>query len=706
MSASRWAARAGALGALVVTAALPPAAVLPTPAAARPAAEPPAGTVTLQAQEPWLALGGSETLHLSVENASPGVEVVVTVYEALTSNISFQRTLEREDLGSTIGQVAAPLDALKRDCTDQDALFPIVLDPAVPSTLGFANVRQQGVYPMVVELRDPQTGLTGEGFVSYIVAVDTAREPGPVGEPLRFAWLWQLVAYPALLPDGDADPEVVAELEPTGRLGRLATAIPPMSDVPITLVPSPETLQSWAALASASARDTDSAADGDSDGELPVPLPAGKQSALAPGIEAIRRATTNGQQVLAGPYVPVDLPSLLEHGLAGDALGELTVGARTLDDVLSTRIDPRTAFVDPVNDSTLRMLADTAVDRVVLEQSSLVPVSSQFTPARPFALAGGGALVSVATDSFVASLLDGDGPPALRAQHFLAALSVIALEQPNVARGIVVAEPLRWDADFDVLSNTLAGLGGNPLIDPVHIDTLFDEVALETDETDDHGELLVREREEPLPSPLLVAPEDYRSAQEMLDAFRALVPPTDPRVAQGERALLVALSSLWSGEEGQARVDAELHVIDESVNEVLSLVSAAEDRTVTITARRAEIPITFRNDSDEPIRVRVELASDKLTFPEGSVFIIELPPRNTTKQFLVEARTSGTFPLELTVSSPDGRLDFQRSRLTVRSTAVSGVGVVLTVAAAAFLALWWMNHIIRARRAKRRRNAA
>jgi hypothetical protein len=53
------------------------------------------------------------------------------------------------------------------------------------------------------------------------------------------------------------------------------------------------------------------------------------------------------------------------------------------------------------------------------------------------------------------------------------------------------------------------------------------------------------------------------------------------------------------------------------------------------------------------------------------------------------------------VSSRDGGLLVATSRVTVRSTAVAGIGYVLTVGAAAFLVVWWASHWRRARRERR-----
>jgi hypothetical protein len=60
---------------------------------------------------------------------------------------------------------------------------------------------------------------------------------------------------------------------------------------------------------------------------------------LAGGATAVRAAATSGRnQVLAGPYVPLDLPSIIRGGLqdavtsvAGTRPGELTRGVATLE---------------------------------------------------------------------------------------------------------------------------------------------------------------------------------------------------------------------------------------------------------------------------------------------------------------------------------------------------------------------------------------
>jgi hypothetical protein len=50
------------------------------------------------------------------------------------------------------------------------------------------------------------------------------------------------------------------------------------------------------------------------------------------------------------------------------------------------------------------------------------------------------------------------------------------------------------------------------------------------------------------------------------------------------------------------------------------------------------------------------------------------------------------------VRSENGDLALQEARYTVRSTVVSGVGIIITIGAGLFLAVWWITHWRKSRR--------
>jgi hypothetical protein len=205
----------------------------------------------------------------------------------------------------------------------------------------------------------------------------------------------------------------------------------------------------------------------------------------------------------------------------------------------------------------------------------------------------------------------------------------------------------------------------------------------------------------PVPAPP-VTQDEYTDAEAKLRAFNALVPPPNPLTDGGQRSLLASLSSAWSGAAGRARARAELAKISFGVNQYLGGLRVPGGNTITLTARKGEIPVTFLNETAQPLRVRVRLQSDKMVFPDGDDRVLDLPPRSTTVRFNVETRSSGTFPLRLTVTSPDGGLRIQQTEVQVRSTFVSNVGLFLTIGAILFLGVWWGFDI----RRRRKRRAA
>ena len=136
--------------------------------------------------------------------------------------------------------------------------------------------------------------------------------------------------------------------------------------------------------------------------------------------------------------------------------------------------------------------------------------------------------------------------------------------------------------------------------------------------------------------------------------------------------------------------------IVEQVEQERELVSAA-DGSVTLTSRSGAVPVTVRNLAPYPVRLRVRVASSKLTFPDGASKVVTISPRGDTVTFTAETRSTGTFPMSVRLSSPDGRVLLDRSEILVRSTAANIVALVLTVGAALFLVGWYARSFLRRR---------
>jgi len=264
--------------------------------------------------------------------------------------------------------------------------------------------------------------------------------------------------------------------------------------------------------------------------------------------------------------------------------------------------------------------------------------------------------------------------------------------------------PADWSPPVAAVSILLRELGRDPLVEPATLDTLFSDV---TAATTDAGAPLQRQlAAAPAAGDVPLQAQEYDAAHRELAAYATIVGRQDPTVAAGKRELLLALSTVNS----RADALAYLRAIRLRLESLTSGISTTA-KTLTLTARRASLPLSFQNNTGrDGIHVRVHLESPKLTFPKGPDVVMTLPLGHSTAepgQFPVVARASGTFAMTITLESADGSLPLGApTRVTIRSAVFSGIGIALTLGALVFLAGWWGNHFWRSRRAKRRAPAA
>ena len=410
-------------------------------------------------------------MHLRVDStgagSTAGLNLTLTLHDPVTTRTAFDDSAEHEArpaLDDAGASSARPFDSLAVDA-DGNRVFSVALQTATDQSADRLAARRTdgGVYPLEVQLRDADDSRV-DGFVTHVVvanvtagSVDAGAPTLSGGRPLDVAWVWPLSADPAFLPDGTPDPAVVDQLAPTGsarapgRLHRLAHRPP------------------------AHARPVAGDARRLADDRPPAHRSRGRYRRGATGR---RRAN----EILAGPFVPLDLPALTAAGLEGSFDSEFTRGTTTLDRVLGTRLDPRTALPGPVDQHTAQILRQRGVDRLVVDDPAALSAATEtFTPAHPYTVQAtpgddSTAMTVVVADAGIQRLLNGDEPPALRAAHVLAALAFIEREQPGLTRGVVIVNPSRWDAPQAMLDALATGLRKNPFVHATTVDGLIADV--------------------------------------------------------------------------------------------------------------------------------------------------------------------------------------------------------------------------------------
>ncbi len=500
--------------------------------------------------------------------------------------------------------------------------------------------------------------------ITHLIVPPARGDDSP---PLGVAVVADIGAPPSLQPDGTS----VVDRAAVEGMTELVAGLSGAQDVPATLAIRPETLEVLSG----------SAEPGDAD------------------LVARLRATTTGREVLSLPYVSVSQEALASSDLLDELGRQHERGNAVLSDVLG--VDPiGTVAVAPADLGAdgLGVLAFTGVRGLVVGDDQVAPLDAgllRLSLAQPFLLTAPAertpsAVQALATDPILLERLASDSSPGLAVSRVLAELALLRLEQPSVARSVVL--PVGRGTSAALLQGILEGLDGGLPFAPVGLEAAFDQAA---PLLDGGGNQVDRPLLPTTAAPIRAADaRSIRDARAHLDTFASLLGSGPDSIAPLGRHLLVASGDGVSS----ARRRAHVATVETAIDAVTSQVSSPPTFTLTLTAREGTIPLTIRNGSGVPLHVTVRLRSEKLEFPEGDTIDLVLTEESQRIPISVVTRSTGAFPLEIDVTSPDGQRSLSKSRYTVRSTAVSGAGLVLSVGAGVFLVVWWARHWRRTRR--------
>ena len=647
MSGRHWAGRV-TLAVLVVA-----LAVLPAGARARQADEA-SGSITLLRQNVFRTADQPVEFALRVRTSSPtaGMEVAVSTYRRLRARSEFVNAVEGTLPTRTPADLQRfPLDALSRDPAGD---LVVSLTP---------RAAQDGVYPIRVELRDADAGSVIESFTTFVVTTPATIE----ADPLDVALVVPVHSRPAIQVDGTTK----IDEDHADALAELGAALAARPSLPVTLLPTAETIEALRGSARGADRDT----------------------------AAVFASAASGRQIAATTYVPTDLRGLVAAGLTGEFNAQLERSRVVIERELGSTPALETRVIDErLDQNALGVLGDQGVTRLVTAEATLEEIRppNGVTLTARFEIDGPHNRFDAAVvDPGLTAHFARDVDPALAATYLLADMAVLWLDRPGRAaehRGVVVMPPRHWTPDAVFVDAMLDGLDAAPVLAPVSLDAFFSGVGV----AQVRGRPLTRAFRSPEPATGYNA-SSVRNVRRRLEGFASVVTPDNPELDLLDRMLLTAASS----DLRPAQRNSYVRAVGKKIDDQFAQIDMPERRSITLTAREGELPVTVTNRLPYPITVVLTLDSDALDFPAGASRRLELTRENTTERFEVHARGSGSFPVRVQVHAPEGGLLVTESRFTVRSTAVSGVGILLSVGAALFLVVWWASHL-RSRRAERR----
>jgi hypothetical protein len=633
--------------------------------------------LTLTSQTPWvtptqpwfnIAVGVGPTA-----GPAAGLHVNLTFYGRMTSGSQLQQAINGSPSGGTLlheNDVAVTSGSAGMAASTCVTVVPN--ESATPPAAG-PGACAPGGSTLVLGC----TPLKGECGDVYAVTVALERQ-GSSSPLARFTTFLTYQEPTGVLPGGPLNVGVVVPVGASG-MTTLATALSDYRDVATTLAVSPAAVEQ---VTRTQSRD---------------------------GLRALEQlATLDAAEVLGASYVPVNVAALAGAGLSGEIGAQVLRGnelLRTggLRPSGGTWVDTVSSFSQGDAGSLATGLQQAGASQLILSDNDLASGGeSNYTFAQPFTLdlGHGTSVTAVAADSTLSTRFTADpADPVLGAEQLLAGLSFVHFENPYLAeaRGVVVNPAPDWQPSGPFMETLLGGLSGNPALRPVTLSQLFTAVPVGGNSEPGSRQLQSGPAGRSISH---ISADRIALARQQLSSFAKAVTGGPPPELTTLSDLLLATESR---ELSPSARSASLDVYERAFAAETGKVTLATGETVTFTAQRASVPITVLSGAAYPLRVVVTLASDKFTFPDGNTRRLLLDRPTTSVRVTAQARTSGDrLPIEVTLHTSNGQLLLAHTVLTVQSTAISFVGVALTVLAGAVLLAWWARTWWRSRRQRLR----
>jgi hypothetical protein len=538
---------------------------------------------------------------------------------------------------------------LEGDCRDQatltegpDGIRTVTLDDLIDESLR----SKVGALPLVVQLLD-EDDLPLDDLVTSLIVLEN-RPPGNGGpHRVRVSFTSQVVAPVALQADLLTSLDLTALLAATAPL----TAHPNLA---VTTEIRPETLD---ALAS-----TD---------------PAALENLLD---------IVDDRPLMRGPWVDMDEEAWRLAGESDQVVSQYAIGNDTLERITGAPPSGIVRLDHDAGPETLALLRSAGATAVLVDDAQLSPSTRDADPTRPFQLLdiNGVAITALRYDEPLHETLAIEDPE-LAAYRAIAELALLA-EEATTDHGVVL------DLDrigSEAVVRLLEGIDERRVLQIADVDDLTQRELARVDGATLRGTLV------PTPAPDVTELADaLESATVGLATVAAMVDPgverLEPFITQLQAAVSADLDPATAGEYVQR--------VEDEIRNLTSGIEIPEGDRITLTDRRTDLPLTIVNRQSLPLNVELLLTAEKIRFPDGDRLSLVLDPGENTITIPVETLASGDARVTATVVSPGGFFELGTGTVDIRSTAISGLGLVISIAALLVLAVWWIRTVLRVRR--------
>ncbi|HXJ64406.1 MAG TPA: DUF6049 family protein [Actinomycetota bacterium] len=660
-------------------------------------------SIRLLGMAPWLTPQKPDLgLHAVATNTGPGaaddLSFGLTVFTPSRSRNQYEESLRHDpsDAGDLYARFGKITGTLAPGATmDLELSRKIIRDVAATVVGG----NETAVYPMNIELRSGDRTLAS--IRTPIVFLNFAKRQVVATTRLRLGWsfaLHQGIDYGA---DGTyLDGSLQDAVAPGGRLAEEVAALDaaandPKHPRPIDVVWSPTLIaqlqdmrDGYAVRNGATVEQVPEGQGGAADAN--AVLEKMHQLAAAPLVESS-----------ALPYAVPNIPALLSAGLGVDLpvqlqRGEDAVGAFTGNPVTSDIFWPPGGNIDQASLSTLAAHGI----RTFLMTPAMVhraPQPKEFAQPATTALQSSvtGTVTGIVPDAGVETILSSgvsERDPRLAAQNVLGELAQIWLEQPGIPRAVALSVPDSLDVPGSLFRPLIKVVGRAPFLQIQKASALVKNFHPDPSQPaqlfPNYGQFFAQGYA-----------DEIAAARADISTFRSILVNPSPVPDRLEDTVL--LSEGGSFTEDPAAGMALLGGIRSRLDGLFRGIRPDTTRSVTLASGAGVVPIGITNDTPDLVRVKIRLISARLE-PEAKTETVTLRGGSTKLlPFRVRSRTTGRFPVQISVLTPDGKPLYPPGVLVVRSTSYNLVALLLVLGAALFLLVWWARRFLPGRRPPR-----
>jgi hypothetical protein len=384
-------------------------------------------------------------------------------------------------------------------------------------------------------------------------------------------------------------------------------------------------------------------------------------------------------QYIADTYAPLNIVAL--ENIGEKSLFTLAL-SKSRSSLLSNEIDApsRTLITKSISGSTLGDVSNAGIDQLIVDDKTFEPKYS--FGLKPIKISKNNSTISIATYTTDYTEHMDNSNIELKSNFLNAYSSVVALEAPSNKRALIMPLDISTIKTEEV-SAFLASLSSNPISTSLTVDEMF----------------ITIEPNKQIPSKLEKADFGYISKDTYdKNTFKSLKKYKDTNISlfgqdsiDGKITTSIFFGTLNTNVTNE-KMKQEILKLKSLGDNVKSYVSLPSKRTITLTSSKSSIPVTIKNTSNKKINVNIKLESDKLLFDETDTFQTELAGLNTTVNMPIRIRTTGSFPIEIQMTSVDNGVLLASQKVTIRSTSFSGVGLAILIGSFFFLLVWWVTN--------------